>query len=186
MARKTVKKAKGHTGRRTLLTPEMREKILGLIRGGNYIETACSICEVSTTTWHVWRNKGEAELERIAEGGRPLKSMEPYREFVVELTRAEAEAEGGSVLRIQQLARDAKNVEPRVRLDAEKFLLERRFRDRWGRSRVDIDLKGSTTVEHSGEVKTTQPLTFLVPIPEGMADLAAAEAVALASEDDDK
>jgi hypothetical protein len=184
MARKTVKKAKGHTGRRTLLTPEMREKILGLIKNGNYIETACSICEISPTTWHVWRNKGEAELERIAEGGRPLKSQEPYREFVIALTRAEAEAEGGSVLRIQQLARDAK-CDARVRLDAEKFLLERRFRDRWGRSRVDIDLKSTGTVEHSGEVKTTQPLTFLVPIPEGMADLAAAAAVALASEDDE-
>ena len=39
------------------LTPEVRQKLLDLLRVGNYIETAAECARVAPATVHLWRNK---------------------------------------------------------------------------------------------------------------------------------
>lgn len=129
-------------GRPTLCTPERTELICQLLSAGNFPEVACANAGISTRTYHNWRGWGEDEQIRRDAGEEPDQTKEPYLQFFQQTTRANARAEVGSVLRIQQIARD-EDIDPRVKLEAEKFLLERRFRDRWGRARVDVVHEGA-------------------------------------------
>jgi transposase len=65
---------------RTKLTPELQEKIIKYIKGGNYIVIACQAVGISEVTYYDWIKKGEA--------GR-----EPYADYADAIKKARAEAE---------------------------------------------------------------------------------------------
>ena len=52
-------------GARTTLTLAKLEKIAKALRGGNYITTACTYAGIAEATFHKWRARGEAELDRV-------------------------------------------------------------------------------------------------------------------------
>jgi hypothetical protein len=52
-------------GARTTLTLAKLEKIAKALRGGNYITTACQYAGIGESTYHKWRARGEAELDRV-------------------------------------------------------------------------------------------------------------------------
>jgi hypothetical protein len=128
-------------GQPTRCTPETTELICDLLAAGNFPDAACAMANITTRTYYNWRGWGEDEQIRRDSGEEPDETREVFVQFFLLSTRANARAEVGSVLRIQHMAQN-NTVDHRVRLDAEKFLLERRFRDRWGRTRIDVHHEG--------------------------------------------
>ena len=108
-----------------MLKPGLKKELIELIRAGAYASTACLALGLGEDFY--WNMQAKAER------GDPL-----YRSIMTELKKAEAEAEI-----------DLSN---RMLLGGNHFLpsatfLERRFRDRWGRSdRRTVDANVNITI----------------------------------------
>jgi hypothetical protein len=104
------------------LTPETHDKIVALMRAGNYFETACLAAGISDTTGYKWKAWGEGRDV----GGQPTpKDLTRYRAFRDAVTRAEAEAEAEVVVHVRRHIPE----DPRVAME----YLRRRAPHRWGR-----------------------------------------------------
>ena len=106
------------------LTPEVTKRLTEAIRAGNYYEAACGYAGIGYSTFRAWMVRGEE-----AKSGK-------YREFMESIKKAEQEAEVRMVAMWQKHMPD--------NWQAIATFLERRYPDRWGRKRLDI--------EHSGEI----------------------------------
>ena len=106
------------------LTPEVTKRLTEAIRAGNYYEAACAYAGIAYSTFREWMVKGEK-----AKSGK-------YREFMEAVKKAEHEAEVRMVAMWQKHMPD--------NWQAIATFLERRYPERWGRKRLDI--------EHSGEI----------------------------------
>lgn len=104
-------------GRPTLCSPETVHKILSAIATGSHWKPACEAAGVDYTTVRGWVEK--ADRDRLAG-----LTESPYLYFVERLKRAEAEAE-------VELAKVVAGTSDDWR--AQAFILERRYRDRWGK-----------------------------------------------------
>lgn len=92
-------------------TPEIREKILNLVRLGNFREVACRAVGINSRTLRIWLERGE-------------NGERPYAQFAEDLEKAEAEAEAVHVTRISAASRNDWR--------ASAFYLSRKVPDRWG------------------------------------------------------
>ena len=101
------------------LTPEVTKRLTEAIRAGNYYEAACGFAGIGYSTFRRWMLRGER-----AKSGK-------YRQFWEAVTRAELEAE------VRMVAQWQKHMPEDYR--AIRDFLERRFPDRWGRKRLDIE-----------------------------------------------
>lgn len=108
-------------GRPSKLTPERQERIVELIRAGNYMEIAAQAAGIDVSTLYRWLQRGEK-----ARSG-------PYRQFRDAVMRARVEAEARAVVVVQKAAL--------TDWRAASWWLERAFPDRWGRRQK---------LEHSG------------------------------------
>lgn len=107
-------------GRPTLLTPELKSKLVLYISQGNYANVACAAVGISTDALGYWR-------ERAGRG------EEPYYGLFQALKKAEAEAE-------VKIVADVTNQAPKNWVAGITYL-ERRHPSRWGRhDRVDHEL----------------------------------------------
>lgn len=52
-------KIKKNVGRPTLLTPKLREEIVGMLIAGNYIETVCVLVGINKSTFYKWLKKAD-------------------------------------------------------------------------------------------------------------------------------
>ena len=127
--------------RPTKLNFDTHNKIITAIRAGNYIETAAAYAGINKSTLYEWLKRGEREKQRVAKNPRYRirKSEKPYVEFSNAVEKALAEAE------IRDVAIIAKAAEEQWQAAA--WRLERKFPDRWGRKKFDIDMK------HSGDIE---------------------------------
>lgn len=100
-------------GRHSKLTPEVQEKIVGVLRSGNYAQVAAQCAGIGETTFYRWLQQGEEEESGI------------YRDFREAVKNAEAEAEADSVAIIETAGRKE--------WQARAWLLERKHPYRWGR-----------------------------------------------------
>jgi transposase len=100
-------------GRPTKLTPQVHERIVGLIEAGSYAEPAARAAGISASTFYSWMERGELEEDGI------------FREFREAIKRAEAVAEVSAVKVVTSAM-------PRSWQAAMTFL-ERKHPDRWGR-----------------------------------------------------
>jgi len=140
--------ASKHTGRRPILDQALIEAICEYIESGNYIKIAAQACGVSETLYHNWRKAGEneeARLKALDAGAEDVPEKGPnadlYLDFLVSVRAARAKAEADAAQRIANIARNAHDeIDPRVSLEADKFLLERSYKDRWGRNKVEADV----------------------------------------------
>jgi hypothetical protein len=108
------------------LDPAIKEEILGYIAEGAYIQTAFRAAGISDENYYRWCDKAEQGVGIFVEFMRALKIAEAQAEISV--------------------SRDMLKGKDRF-LPAATFL-ERRFRDRWGRSdRHQIDATVSIRVE---------------------------------------
>lgn len=131
--KKPGRKKKKPTGRRALPTKQLRERVAGLLRMGNYVETVCNKVGVPKSTFYEWLKKGEE---------RPGTR---YALFLDAVREAQADAEAGLVLTITKAASDGD-------WKAAAHLLERKFPDRWGRHQ---------RIEHS--ISSEQGAILIVP-----------------------
>ncbi|NJL28741.1 MAG: hypothetical protein HC897_13035 [Thermoanaerobaculia bacterium] len=107
-------------GRKSRLTPEIQEKIVSVIRAGNYACVAAQYAGITTRTFYRWLEKGEA---------RPNSAYGHFRHAV---KAAESEAEVRAVAIIQNLMTN--------NWQAAMTFLERKFPERWARRiRVTVD-----------------------------------------------
>jgi hypothetical protein len=102
------------------LTPELRDRLVSLLRAGNYIEVAVRACKISKQTFYVWMRRGASD--EIVDA--------PYRELRELCETARAEGEARNVAHIATAARES--------WQAAAWLLERQHPDRWGRVSVRL------------------------------------------------
>ena len=114
-------------GRPSKLTPEVTKRLTEAIRAGNYYEAACGYAGIGYSTFRAWMVRGEK-----AKSGK-------YREFMEAIKKAEHEAEVRMVAMWQKHMPD--------NWQAIATFLERRHPDRWGRRKLDVDMKYSGDVE---------------------------------------
>jgi hypothetical protein len=108
----------GKIGHEPKLTPELSEKLVSLLRAGNYTAVAVRACGISRALFYQWLDRGVSDDPADAE-------YVVLRERV-ELAKAEGEAR--NVAAIAAAARE--------NWQAAAWLLERQYPDRWGRSSV--------------------------------------------------
>jgi hypothetical protein len=104
------------------LTPETQERIVLLIRAGNYPEIACEASGISRRVFYNWKERGET-------------GEEPYASFLHSLIKAEAESETTLTMKVYRAGDSI--------WQAAMTLLERRHPERWGR-------RERQQIEHSG------------------------------------
>ena len=115
-------------GRPTLLTPERQADICKAIRAGNFMDTAAAYAGINPDTLRDWMRRG-------ARGESP-----ELIDFSASVKRALSESEVTGIARIRSAAADS--------WQAEAWYMERRFRERWGRTlNVTNDLKDKSTEE---------------------------------------
>ena len=122
-------------GRRTKCTPELTELLCELLQAGNFIGVACSAVGISKATYHGWSQRAREELERLElPGARPRQREQIYLDFLDRCARAIAKAETDAV-EVIRAAMKRKNVNAAI------FYLERAHGDRWGKRRLELEIK---------------------------------------------
>lgn len=128
-------------GENTPLTRAITTRICKLLKVGVFPAAAMQSQGFSVGAYYRWRNRGEEALEKDE---KKLTSDDKiYIDFFKRTEIANAKVEIESTMNIRAIATDPK-VDARVRLDAEKFFLSTRFRERWNQSQ---------RLELSGEVE---------------------------------
>jgi len=124
--------------RPTKLTIGVQSQIITVIKAGNYIETAAAYAGISKNTLYDWLKRGEREKQRVNKNSKAkIRKLEAdFVEFSDAIEKALAEAEIRDVTIIAKAAEE--------QWQAAAWRLERKFPDRWGRRKLDI--------EHSGEI----------------------------------
>ena len=108
-------------GRPTKLTPEVEEKIVSLVRAGNYPEVAAQAAGIDPRTYYRWMEKGE-------------NGTAPYGQFRHAVKEAQAAAESHAVTIIRKAAMDGS-------WQAAAWFLERSKAERW-RRKENVELTG--------------------------------------------
>ena len=113
---------------KTKLTPELQEKLLRYLRGGNYVETAAACVGIHRDTFYEWMKRG-------------AKGHKLYATFAEAVNRAMAEAEALDLHVIRQAST--------TQWQAAAWRLERRFPEKYGRhdrtkveGKIDVDVSG--------------------------------------------
>ncbi len=96
----------------TLWTPELQEKLLSLIRAGNYVEVAARAVGISSPTYYSWLSRGG-------------QGEEPFAELARAIEKAAAEAEARDFTLIGRHAEK--------QWQAAAWRLERKLPQRYGR-----------------------------------------------------
>lgn len=100
--------------RPTKLTQEVSDRLVRLIRAGNFATVASAACGICRDTFQRWLRRGAKEESGI------------YRDLVIALDEASAIAEARNVAIIMKAAES--------QWQAAAWYLERRAPDRWGRA----------------------------------------------------
>jgi hypothetical protein len=95
-------------GKPTILNPELQDKIVELIRLGNYASDAAGACGISKGTFFNWcaRGKDEAERRRLLPDAKLLPNEVKYLEFLDAVEKARDEATVRNVSIIQRAGHD--------------------------------------------------------------------------------
>tara|TARA_R100001163_G_scaffold65383_1_gene62356 strand:+ start:652 stop:1098 length:447 start_codon:yes stop_codon:yes gene_type:complete len=108
-----------------LLTDNLANQLIDLVRRGNFLEVACRACGISPSQLHRWLERGH-------------NGEEPYRDLGKRLSAAQAEAEIVLVESLNEAAsRDWK---------AAAWKLERKYPDRYG-PRLEARIESQVTDE---------------------------------------
>ena len=139
------------------------ERIIEVLRLGEYVETAAAIADVDKTTIYEWLKVGATAHDLVARQGRTLKSLTQHQrdcmKFSHAVAQAQALARADDVATTLQLARgghqivstvikrdkDGQVLEHVTRTETAqpdgamlRWRLERRFPEDWGRRRIEI------------------------------------------------
>ena len=123
-------KGKKRMGRPTKLTAEMQSEIVELLKAGNYIETACAVAGLHKSTFYDWMKIADASTHK-----------NKYTNFSDAVKKAMAWAEARDVAII---ARHSEKY-----WQAAAWRLERKYPERWGRQKMEIEHTGKIDAEVS-------------------------------------
>ncbi len=126
--------------------PDLIEKILKLVRNGNYLTVATSACGISVAAVQAWKRRGMDAMEAQAEGTKLPVHERKYVDFVIAYEKARAECEDELVERIKHAGMFGNQWQ------ANAWLLERTRPQRYGRRAV---------IEHTGEVTKEISITIV-------------------------
>lgn len=136
--KKTTSKPKG-SGRKTKLTPELQEKFCGYISAGLTKKGAADAVCITETSLYAWLSQGQTDLD---EGKKTIHS-----EFLESVKQAEAQFKATHVANITAAGYSGS-------WQASAWLLERCYREEYGRAAMDVNLGGQKSGEPI-EVKET-------------------------------
>lgn len=105
-------------GPETALTDEITDRLVLMLRAGNYIDVACRAAGIAKATYHKWMALGRSQAPRHT----------AHRLFRERVQRASSEGETVNVAVIASAARS--------NWQAAAWLLERQAPERWGRVSV--------------------------------------------------
>ncbi len=134
------------TGKPTSLTPELIERVAGLVAGGVTIPVACAAVGIKKSLWGNWNRIAK---EHDAEGYVPGfgEGESPYAAWYDAIVEAKAAFEANEILKISGHAKEWK---------ASAYLLERRLPQYWQeRKKAEITVK---TAEQSAKEMSTEEL----------------------------
>jgi len=144
------------TGRPTILTEDLINRICKHISKGNYLETAARSCGIDDSTIRKWRIKGQALLDGDSVTDIDDETKGIYTTFVTAIKKAQAESEivrldriaaaaiGGALIRrttTQKKGGDVAVVEQYAspQWQADGWSLERTMPDKYGqKTRTDV------------------------------------------------
>ncbi|NQT73578.1 MAG: hypothetical protein HQ553_12550 [Chloroflexi bacterium] len=128
--------------RPTKLTPELQTKIVGYIKDGNYIETACQACGIDKKTYYNWMSRSDPS--------HPSFSL-LYVEFFHVVKKAEAEA-------IADVVKKWKGAKPNEWAKWATFL-ERRDKGNWSKTEtINQNVKGDLGITGDDIMKVLNDL----------------------------
>ena len=119
-------------GRPDKLTPQVQERIVQVIRAGNYAVVAAQVAGIHEDTYHLWMARGEGE------------GSGKYSDFFRAVKDAEASAEAEAVAQVRVAARQ--------NWAAGMTWLERKFPSRWGRyDRTENNTELTIRIKREGD-----------------------------------
>ena len=124
----TKKNGKKKPGRHTKLTPDIQSEIVELLKAGNYIDTACGVAGISKKTFYEWMKKANAS-----------NRSNRYTVFRNAVKKAQCWSEARDVAIIARHSEES--------WQASAWRLERKFPDKWGRQKLEV--------EHSGKIESS-------------------------------
>jgi hypothetical protein len=114
------------------------DQLVTLLKGGNYLSTACATLDISPASYNNWLEWGQRDLDA---GLTDTESV--FLKFLRAVKKADAEAEAEIVAKVK------------AKIDTDKTgitgftFLDRRWRDRWGQhATVDVNEHKSVTITH--------------------------------------
>jgi len=132
-----AQKKKKLTGRPTKLKPDVQQRIISAIRGGNTLETAAAFGGVTYSCFREWVKKGEAGRKPFVELFEAVKKAESESE-IESVSRIKLAARGGQVIRrvtVEKADGTTQTTEEfsTGQWQADAWFLERRHSGRWAR-----------------------------------------------------
>lgn len=118
------------------------ERIVQLLAGGNYMETAAAAAGVSKESIYEWLRVGATAAAKQHQGLQLTAHDRRCLHFSDAVTTAQAQAEVDGLARITALAESTDAAVASVALRAEQWRMERRFAKRWGQ-RGSLELTGA-------------------------------------------
>ena len=92
-------------GRRTILTDELHEQIVGLLRLGNYLHVAAAACGIGEQTISTWVRKGEEFMSAAESEDRDHYAYEvPFVRLAIDVKKARAMAQAKALHNIRRAA----------------------------------------------------------------------------------
>lgn len=129
-------------GRKTILTPEVEERIIQAIQVGNFFHVACEYAGVDRRTGWGWLAKGKDAVARSEEHERPIPDEQMvYVRFSQSVMEARAQAE---VRLVSSVVRSATGEGADWRAAIE--VLRRGFKENW-RDEAQVMLGGEIKVD---------------------------------------
>tara|TARA_R100000664_G_scaffold34236_1_gene55479 strand:- start:6368 stop:6841 length:474 start_codon:yes stop_codon:yes gene_type:complete len=139
MGKRGPKPAPKPLGAPVKLTPEVIRTLVNALQAGAYVETAVAHANISKTSYYEWIKKGGAERMRLEKGLKPRKTFGLFLDLLNAVEKAQADAE------LRDLAIISKASTEDWRASAWK--LERRNPSKWGRQRIEAEVRGGLVVE---------------------------------------
>lgn len=140
-------------------TPGLQDELVTLVRRGNTRAEAAKRCKIAPRTFGYWMARGAANLAECAEAeerepGAGDRVLDDFGVFRLEIEAAEAQVEASlkDVVFAKAMAKDKDSWK------AAGWILERRFRARWGRA-TGGSAGGDVGHDDGGDAGGAEPAT---------------------------
>lgn len=154
-------------------TPGLQDQLVDLVRRGNTRAEAAKRCKIAARTFGYWMARGAANLAEVAEAeekepGASVRVLDDFGMFRLEIEAAESQVEASlkDVVFAKAMAKHPDSWK------AAGWILERRFRARWGKQAGPT---GAALGDDDGESGGSEPASVAQGMTEELAETIEAE-----------